>query len=260
MGQALPTPVPHIRFGMFLSFTFLGCLWSVFNGYFNKGWRIFVITASAFLFIAILMISIRTAWIITTVGTLLILLHVARRKRSIAWIGGGLIAFTIIATMSYYSLPSVRTKVDYMRWDWSQYQLGKGVTYSDSERSYSIKNGYDVWSQNKWLGVGSGDMLYELELNAKKLNMQVTKIPHNQFLVTALCGGILSLILFLIGYLMPLYHRANRKHFILQLLLILYGLTMMFEPTFETSVGVLSYVFILIMILKYIRNSDGLYR
>ena len=91
-----------------------------------------------------------------------------------------------------------------MVWDWNQYKSGNGQTYSDSERGYSLINGLDLWKQNLLLGVGSGDMDSSLAKNAIKLNLPVSKIPHNQFLLTAVCGGMLSLIFLLLGLVTPL--------------------------------------------------------
>ena len=160
----------------------------------------------------------------------------------------------ITAFGSYRLIPSVNTKVNYMVWDWNQYKSGNGQTYSDSERGYSLINGLSLWKQNLLLGVGSGDMDSSLAKNAIRLDLPVSKIPHNQFLLTAVCGGMLSLIFLLLGLIAPLLNSSNRKSFPLLLMMLLYIITMIFEPTFETSIGVLSYVFLISMILKNIRH------
>jgi hypothetical protein len=59
-----------------------------------------------------------------------------------------------------------------------------------------------------------------------------------------------------------LYGRTmHRKKFLINLMLFLYVATFLFEPTFETSIGLISFVFIFTMILLPVyqgrRTSTG---
>ena len=253
-GQPIPTPIPHIRFGMFMSLTFIGCLYALLNGFYSGASRKFLLMGIPILFFSIVFLSIRTAWLVTAIGTMSILLYDTIKTKNYKILVAASLVLLITAFGSYRLIPSVNTKVNYMVWDWNQYKSGNGQTYSDSERGYSLINGLDLWKQNFLLGVGSGDMDSSLAKNAIKLNLPVSKIPHNQFLLTAVCGGMLSLIFLLLGLIAPLLNSSNRKSFPLLLMMLLYIITMIFEPTFETSIGVLSYVFLISLILKNIRH------
>jgi len=253
-GQPIPTPIPHIRFGMFMSLTFIGCLYALLNGFYSGASRKFLLMGIPILFFSIVFLSIRTAWLVTAIGTMSILLYDTIKTKNYKILVAASLVLLITAFGSYRLIPSVNTKVNYMVWDWNQFKSGNGQTYSDSERGYSLINGLDLWKQNFLLGVGSGDMDSSLAKNAIKLNLPISKIPHNQFLLTAVCGGMLSLIFLLLGMIAPLLNPSNRKSFPLLLMMLLYFITMIFEPTFETSIGVLSYVFLISLILKNIRH------
>ncbi len=255
-GQPIPTPIPHIRFGMFMSLTFIGCLFALLNGFYSGACRQFLLWGMPILFISIVFLSIRTAWLVTALGTISILIYDAVKTKNFKILFIASLVLLVSAFGSYRLIPSVHTKVNYMVWDWNQYKAGNGQTYSDSERGYSLVNGLDLWKQHLLFGVGSGDMDSSLAKNAVRLNLPVSKIPHNQFLLTAVCGGLVSLLFLLSGLLIPMFNAAYRKSFPLLLMMLLYFITMLFEPTFETSIGVLSYVFIVSLILKNIRDSN----
>jgi len=125
----------------------------------------------------------------------------------------------------------------------------QGEDYSDSERIYSLQNGWALWKSNKWLGVGSGDLHKEIEKNGVKYHLPGNQIPHNQFLMTMVCGGLLSLFQFLAALFIIWSPAMHRKKFLINLMLFLYVATFLFEPTFETSIGLISFVFIFTIIL-----------
>lgn len=256
MGQPLPTPVPHIRYGMFVCFAFLGGIYALLNRLFEGKWFLFVLTSTLYLGISILLLSVRTAWMITFAGMILIFLRFTIGKGKKILIIPILLLLVSVFTGAYFLIPSVRFKTDYMRYDWHRYRSGEGSSYSDSERVYSLQNGWQIWEANKWFGVGSGDLHTELKKNSVRNGIPTDQIPHNQFLVTAACGGILSLVLFIMAWILLFREPRHRKVFIFNLVITLYLLTFLFEPTFETSLGVLSFVFITSMILIPVYRRD----
>ena len=52
-GQPIPTPIPHIRFGMFMSLTFIGCLYALLNGFYSGASRKFLLIGIPILFFSI---------------------------------------------------------------------------------------------------------------------------------------------------------------------------------------------------------------
>ena len=250
MGQPIPTPIPHIRYGMFVSFTFLLSFHAVVEGYFKNFTRLWVGLGAIFLLAAILILSVRTAWMVTFTGLMALMVYYVFKYKRILPAIATLAICIFLAYGSYFVLPSFKHKVDYMLYDWSRYRSGEGEAYSDSERVYSLKNGYSLWQQNFIWGVGSGDLHKSLKVNGKIIGVPANQIPHNQFLLTAVCGGLISLVLFMTGFISLMYYQDVRRSFPVTLLICLYLLTLFFEPTFETSVGVLSFVFIVCIAVK----------
>jgi len=256
MGQPIPTPIPHIRYGMFVSFTFLAAAFALIESYFDIKYRKWIAAGALYLLGAILILSVRTAWLVTFSGLMILIVYfVFKYKRILPAIIAVIIAF-VLAVGSYFVIPSFENKVDYMLYDWSQYRSGQGEQYSDSERAYSLRNGCSLWQQNIMWGVGSGDLHQSLEENGKVIHVPANQIPHNQFLLTAVCGGLVSLVFFLIGFLSLMRFPGVRRSFAVTLLISLYLLTLFFEPTFETSIGVLSFVFIVTLSLKAEKEID----
>ncbi|HQN57062.1 MAG TPA: O-antigen ligase family protein [Saprospiraceae bacterium] len=248
-GKPIPTPIPHIRYGMFLSFTFLGGLFAFLSKTYPVRWQVFVLLTTLYLGFSILFLSVRTAWLVSFLGLLIILAYFIMQKRRITLISIVIIAAIGGSILAYLFIPSVKIKAGYTLYDWRKFREDKGSEYSDSERLYSLQNGWSLWKENKWLGVGSGDLHRQLEQNAIKNHYPGSQIPHNQWLMTLVCGGLLSLAFTLLFWYQLWRNPIHRKLFLFHLLVILYLVTFFFEPTFETSIGVLSFVFILIMIL-----------
>lgn len=250
-GGSLPSPVPHIRFGMFLSFSFLTGLYILLHKSFRGASLRYIAICTMMLLVIILALAIRTSWVLTVIGSVAILLHHAIQTRSFRHLIAGTAGILLIGVAAFFLLPSVRVKVEYTLWDRQQYEQGLGQNYSDSERMYSLINAWDLWKKQPLLGVGSGDLYTALKENAVLLSLPSANIPHNQIMFTLLTGGIISLMTFLPGYGFLLFAKHYRRQFHILLLYLLYSLTMMVEPTFETSMGVLSFVLIVTLLVRF---------
>lgn len=249
LGKPLPTPIPHIRYGMFLSFTFLGAVYALLNKVYPPRWQSFLLIASVYLGFSILFLSVRTAWLISFIGLMIILFHYLGRKKKRIYVFPILLMLILGFFLAYRFMPSVKIKAGYTLYDWGKFKDKDGQQYSDSERLYSLRNGWSLWKEHKWLGVGSGDLHQQLEQNAIRNHLPGNQIPHNQWLMTMVCGGLLSLALTLLFWYLLWKNPLHRRLFLFNLLAILYLITFFFEPTFETSAGVISFVFILVMVL-----------
>ena len=59
--------------------------------------------------------------------------------------------------------PMIKSKLGYMFYDWEQYASNGGANYSDSERLFSLKTGWELFSENVLLGTGIGDLFDSCE-------------------------------------------------------------------------------------------------
>lgn len=257
-GHPIPTPVNHIRYSMVLSFTALGFFYSWLN-HWRSGKRIDLVYF-LLISIGILALPIRTGWLILVAGIVFIIaLKVFYSKQ---WKYLLLLVLTLGITLVFlWLLPTSRQKILYMSYDLGQIELNDGSHYSDSDRFNSLINSIDLIRQHPFSGIGTGDRNAQLQENAQKLSLHLpVQIPHNQFLYSTLFGGIISLFFFLIGYFYPLFYKRLRQNQLIILLLSLFTVTMLYEPTFETSLGVLLYNYLFIILVKgNIENGSNNY-
>ncbi|UTW64219.1 O-antigen ligase family protein [bacterium SCSIO 12741] len=91
-----------------------------------------------------------------------------------------------------------------------------------------------------WMGVGTGDVVDEMrggyEATGSRMSKEYWLKPHNQYLTTWVCFGIIGLIWFVLVFAYPL-KSAFKDPLILAFWLIVIG-SMLTEDTLETQVGV----------------------
>ena len=247
-GQPIPTPVNHIRFSMALSLTGLGFFYSWINNRRKnkRGDFIFFLL----IILGTLALPVRTGWLLILTGIFVILVIKIIQLRSFKYflflILSILILFAIV-----WTIPSSKQKWSYMMYDLQQVNEQDGAHYSDSDRYNSLINSIDLILKHPITGIGTGDKNEELQANGQQLMLHLpVRIPHNQFIYTTLFGGLISLSIFFIGFLFPMFTKTFRRNKPLQVLLLLFTITMLYEPTFETSIGVLMYVYVFSFIVK----------
>lgn len=247
-GQPIPLPVNHIRLSMMIAFTGIGCIiYWLKNKSAGKEWILYTVLIT----LGTIFLSVRTGWLILGVGVLIVFIYfirILKRGKVIRLMLG----LALLALLSFLLIPTVRAKLDYMRWDLSQVEKTTGANYSDSDRIIAFRNGMELFHKNWLTGVGAGDVVIEIEKNAISEGRRLpVKIPHNQFLYTAVSGGIVSLLFFITGYFFPIFFKRTRQNKVLLLMITLFLVTLFFEPTFETSMGVLGFVFLYSLLAKY---------
>jgi O-antigen ligase len=134
--------------------------------------------------------------------------------------------------------------------------------YSDMGRIISYDVAGHVVKENAIKGVGSGDMMTEMKQGYEKWYPQITDeqvlLPHNQFLVMLLAGGVPALLFFVAWVFYPLKDiRRNRASFYLVIVWIALLLPLMIEPMLEVQFGVFVYLFFLLWQWHALRNQDS---
>jgi O-antigen ligase len=175
-------------------------------------------------------------------------------------LGVCILAFIIIApVISYYQIPSVQNKINYMLWDLDQMKNNNAKNYSDAERITSIVAGWKIAKANVLFGVGTGDIQQEMnqvyEKDYKWLEISNRKMPHNQWVWLWASNGILGVVGLLFSILYVLFYRKHYKNILLICFFIITISSFLYEHTLQTQVGVAFYVLSLLIILNYLRGK-----
>ena len=164
-GQPIDTPIEHVKYSMFLAYGIMSALiWTIYyrSELSTSQVKCFWI-GGAYLFIMMHLLAVRTGLVILYASLIMLGVHVA-------WIRK--IAFDKVATAMVVGLvsiflliqtPMIKSKLGYMFYDWEQYASNGGANYSDSERLFSLKTGWELFSENVLLGTGIGDLFDSFE-------------------------------------------------------------------------------------------------
>ncbi|MEY4905766.1 MAG: hypothetical protein RLZZ292_3581 [Bacteroidota bacterium] len=247
MGQAIKTPIGHIRFSLLMAISSIsGILLYQEKFTWRYTWeRSFLLLGSLFLFIAMHILSVRTG-LGVLYATILILgfRHVLYSKRYVLGLVVGLF-LAMLPYLAYQYIPSFKQKFNYSRYDLGQYQTGNGENYSDAERIISIEAGLAIGKQHPFIGVGTGDVKMALDtFYQQHYPTQLVKVPHNQFVMIYAETGLLGVGLFCLSLFFPLFYKKKyRDPFFLTIHTILI-LSFLVESTIEIAVGTAIYAFL----------------
>lgn len=246
-GKALKTPIDHTEYSIFVAY---GAIVSLFL-YLEPKRRIFKMgSKSTFLlffifltlFIHILAVRSGLAVYYLSLGALLSF-HLFRQKRYKLLMGviAGLMLLPIIAINT---VPSLKKKMGYVKWDIKQFREGKGSSYSDSERIYSLKAGWELFQEQPVLGTGLGDLKHLCqEIYKRDLGRSMEHYPHNQYLFALAAMGILGFLVYAFSILGPMFlfrHTYHPYFWGLMLVILFSGLA---ENTLERTYSIGFYLF-----------------
>jgi O-antigen ligase len=260
-GKNIPVPMNHIRFSLLLAFTIIAGTILYYEKFVWKyAWeRKFILVLTAFLFIGIHILSVRsgiTALYLTALflGFRYYIVKEKEYKKGFSAIFM-LMAFPIVA---YLTMPSLQNKVEYARRDFNAFVEGKGSDFSDSERLGSILVGLDIGNRNPIIGCGYGDLWYEIQTTyARVFPLEKEyKLPHNQLVMTYAGLGIIGVIIFIFAFLYPIFYRKNYRDWYFLALHIIVFFSFLVEATLETQVGTALYTFFLGLGLNYNKGSN----
>lgn len=257
-GQPVPVPSNHIRYSMMLSLACISGVILLYNKHYvlNKKERYLQLACSLFLFFMIHLLSVRTGIALVYLFIALFLVFALFKFKRKAYVLGVFAVMLITPFIAYKTLPSLKNKINYVLWDMGKFREGREQHYSDSERIISIKAGCSLFEGSPLLGVGAGDVKDELKayygVNYPALKV---KLPHSQFVTVLASYGILGLILFLIGLLLPMwYYRKNILFLSFSLFMLA---SMFFESTLETNYGISIYLIFSLLGMKVIDEQKA---
>lgn len=252
-GQSMPFLKEHITFSIMAAFAFfISIELSQDTSFLEKKWaKNGLWGLIIFLFIALHIIAVRTGIIALYVGLILRgVIFIFQSRRYLIGVLGFSLLFAI-PLLSYQFLPSFQQRVNYAIWDFEQYKAGDPDTKSDSERIVSLKIGTQIFSENKLIGVGFGDIEQEMNrVYEQKYPTLDHKLPHNQWLLTLMGMGIVGFVVSLFVFWYPVFEQKRFKDFLFLSLHIFVFVFSMTDIPFEATFSLSFYVFFVCLFLN----------
>lgn len=163
----------------------------------------------------------------------------------------GLLLLVVCATaafLCYQTMPTLRNRVQYVLYDFSNYSSGQILPgYSDASRWLSMKAGYQLIAQNPIQGMGFGDMLAAVDqwhqLNHPSSLAYERFLPANEWLVYGTGSGLPGVLCFTVGFVLLLYRTTSRNIFSV-ILTTISLVPFLFDDTLEGQTGILVLAFI----------------
>jgi len=259
-GHVIDTPGNHIRFSLLIA---IACI-SSFILYKRRFYWLDSKERSIYLFLSIYffafahILAVRSGLVALYLSILifLILSFLVHRRWQIVLFLSMLAATPFLA---YQSVPSFKNKVQYMIEDVSRYRLQKWNAYSDSERLLSLHAGLEIASNHLLFGIGPGDLRQAMkEYFETNYDKNTYILPHNQWISILAASGLVGLLLFIVSFFYPILHMGHyREPFFLAINAIIF-FSLFAENTFESSMGVAIYIFLLLSGLKYLQSPTAI--
>lgn len=241
-GKPVPVPRNHIRFSLIVALATL-CALGAFRLSGRRRWAVL----AAALFVGQHFLAVRSGLVGAYAGGgALVLWWMWKSNGGWAWLG--LVGLVLLPLVAYLTVPSLRTKIQYARYE--LLHRDKSVDqaeYSDEGRLASWRIGLDLWRENPVFGVGPGNLLlatddrYAIEYPGVK-----GKRPHNQF-ISALAGsGLVGFVVTVVCFVLLFRHGWRRRLPVYLAAWLVLFLSCLVENTLENTVGVSLFVVVLI--------------
>lgn len=198
----------------------------VFNGILGARMGILVYFVMAALFAFYLIYTLRKWWL--TIGLLV-----------------GVLSLPII---TYYSIPSVKMRVDEIQSEVKNYNSGGDPSgQSIAQRFVFWKIAVDIFKTSPIIGIGTGDVKDAYKNYYQEhpgiIQEKFQHRAHNQYLTILLTFGIIGILIFMYGILSPMFYQNKYFDYFYIVFLISFLLSMTMEDTIETQAGVTFYAF-----------------
>jgi hypothetical protein len=151
-----------------------------------------------------------------------------------------------IPNVKYTNRFSLYTRIHQIIWEYRNAKLGRNSSgHSIVQRIEFWQNAWDAFKNNRWLGVGIGDVndviIDYYEWRNSYLEKEWRLRAHNQYLTFLLTFGIIGCLFVLFVFIFPLLFESVRKNYFFMIFYTLALLSFLTEDTLETQAGVMFY-------------------
>lgn len=244
-GQYIPTPIDHIHYSMILSYAALALLLLLADICIPKSKieRLSMWTTSGLLAVFLHVLAVRSGLVIFYLGLAFVSTWYIYSSKKYLIGALGLLTVAIAPVVMYNTVPTLHKKINYMFYDFNQYQKEEGKNYSDSERLMSYQIAYDLAKESPVVGHGVGDLKALMVSKHKEKYGAKEKyiFPHNQYLYVLSAVGLVGFIFFFGGLLSPLMFTKPDPYVWLIFLAML--TSFMVENTVQRAVSIAFFLF-----------------
>lgn len=159
-----------------------------------------------------------------------------------------ILAVIALPVVTYLSIPSVKIRVDEIKYELNNYQHGGDPSgQSIAQRFVFWKIAIDIFKTSPVIGIGTGDVkdAYTAYYDAHPTIIQekFQHRAHNQYLTILFTFGVIGFIIFIYGIISPMFFEKKYFDYFYVIFLISFLLSMTMEDTIETQAGVTFYAF-----------------
>ncbi len=264
-GQVMPTPVDHIRFSLLIVIAIATCAYCAFV-YFKENqslWAWLYVAGGVYLFAFIHLLAVRSGLLALYLILLYTVLAIGIQQKKWKWSILLLSAMLVIGWTCFTYVPSLRTKIKYMEYDWYSFFTGANVNgKSDGGRLLSMKIAKELIVEHPWLGVGAGDLETDMKayyaVHYPEISPEHRMVPHNEFLYMWLACGIAGplALLVVVGYL--LFSYRLRRNWLYVAVLVVTISSLFTEPVLEIQIGTAIFVFFPLLFYQQMKPETAL--
>lgn len=154
-----------------------------------------------------------------------------------------------ITNINYLTSNNFDKRLDQLFFEIEIYLKGMSpVGGSVIQRLEFWKNGWMIFKEHRWFGVGTGDAQLEYnkmyERNKSLLDKTHRLRSHNQFLAVMIGFGLIGLVLFITSLILPLLKAIRKKNLLYISFFICASLSFLTEDTLETQAGATFFAFL----------------
>ncbi len=159
-----------------------------------------------------------------------------------------ILAVIALPVVTYLSIPSVKIRVDEIKYELNNYQHGGDPSgQSIAQRFVFWKIAIDIFKTSPVIGIGTCDVkdAYTAYYDAHPTIIQekFQHRAHNQYLTILFTFGVIGFIIFIYGIISPMFFEKKYFDYFYVIFLISFLLSMTMEDTIETQAGVTFYAF-----------------
>ncbi|MEP7169848.1 MAG: O-antigen ligase family protein [Bacteroidota bacterium] len=153
-----------------------------------------------------------------------------------------------IANVNYQNMGNMNMRLHRTIMEYYSYKnAGNPSGNSVLQRMEYWKAGWNIFLQNFWMGVGTGDVQKafdnEYERGKSRLSKEYRHRAHNQFLTFAVTFGVFGFLFFMFSLFYPIFKLKKHTDYFYAIFFIIAFISMFTEDTLETQAGVTFFAF-----------------
>ncbi|MBS1638958.1 MAG: O-antigen ligase family protein [Bacteroidetes bacterium] len=241
----------HIRFSWLIVLTIILMCWQL-NIQSNSIEKIFGYTTLLLLFAFLHFMAARTGLLCLYVALIVFFFYFLWKRKTRKYAITFFIATTTIIILAFYTLPTLKNRMQYVVWDVKQFTNNNYLQGSaDGGRWLSIKAGFNVGVMKLFAGVGFGDIRNETFkwYDVYYPNTLATErfLPHSEWMVYFAGSGLMGMIFFTIG-LWLLYNYFFKKNIFSFAVAVVLLIPLITDDTLEGQYGITIFSFVIAVV------------